>query len=35
MRKVWELAANSMNFELGKISIGDIAGHSMDRFICD
>lgn len=35
MRKVWELAADSMNFELAKISIGDIAGHSMERFICD
>lgn len=35
MRKVWALAADSMTGELSKISINDIAEHSMDRFICD
>lgn len=35
MRKVWEMAAKSMTDELNKISIKDIANHSIDRFICD
>jgi DNA-binding IscR family transcriptional regulator len=35
MRKVWEMAAKSMTDELNKISINDIANHSIDRFICD
>jgi Rrf2 family protein len=35
MRRVWELAADSMTSELSKISIHELAGHAMDRYICD